>query len=195
MNDWILLDHLSKSFDDKRVLNEFCAQIQTGRITLLMGPSGCGKTTLLRLVAGLERPDSGAVILPAASKIGMVFQEDRLCEGLGAVKNVALVCPRSVDRAKIAEHLLALGLTAEDLKKPVRTFSGGMKRRVAIVRAVLCGAPILLMDEPLKGLDAQTRQRAAQYIAANCANRTVLMVTHDPQDIARFENPPVLQMN
>lgn len=129
---------MNKSYGDKTVLQDFSAEIKAGICNILMGPSGCGKTTLLRILMGLERADSGRVEgLPA--HISAVFQEDRLCEDFSAIVNVALVMERHYPRGVIREHLTRIGLEGS-LDQPVRELSGGMKRRVAIVRAVLAAA-------------------------------------------------------
>ena len=117
---------------------------------MLMGPSGIGKTTLLLLLLGLVSPDSGEITgLP--EKVSVIFQEDRLCEDFSALSNVAMVLPRGGEETASA-LLKALGLE-EAMRQPVHTLSGGMKRRVAIARGLAADSPLLLMDEPFKGLD------------------------------------------
>jgi NitT/TauT family transport system ATP-binding protein len=177
----IVVSRLYKSFGDKPVLRDFSAVIPGGALTCLMGPSGCGKTTLLRILMGLEKADAGSVTgLPR--RLSAVFQEDRLCEGFSAVSNIRLVTGRSIPAAVIESHLLALGLGGS-LSLPVREFSGGMKRRVALARAVLARWELLFLDEPFKGLDEDTRRAAAAYLREHTAGRTVIMVTHDPAEV------------
>ena len=146
-------------------------------MTCVEGPSGCGKTTLLRLVAGLETPDGGT-IEGVPDRIACVFQEDRLCEDFTAVSNVKLAVGSARSGAEIASHLEEIGL-GDSLSKPVRDFSGGMKRRVAIVRAVCYGGDLLILDEPFKGLDEQLRDRVMDYVKKYSAGKTILCVTHD----------------
>lgn len=186
MSSFIEISNLYKSFGEKSVLKDFSFSINENSITMLMGPSGCGKTTLLRLIAGLEKPDSGAIVRQKPGKTAMVFQEDRLCENLTAQKNVALVCTKEVSKQEILSHLRALDLDDISLAKNVGTFSGGMKRRVALVRAMLSGAPLVLLDEPLKGLDEETRKVCAAYMHEQCRNKTVIMVSHDAEDAELF---------
>lgn len=186
MNNFIEIKNLYKSFGEKSVLKDFSACIKENGITMLMGPSGCGKTTLLRLIAGLEKPDSGTIARNNPGKTAMVFQEDRLCENLTAQKNIALVCTKEVSKQTIFSHLKTLGLDDISLAKNVGTFSGGMKRRVALVRAMLSGAPLILLDEPLKGLDEETRKVCAAYILDQCRDKTVIMVSHDADDAKLF---------
>jgi NitT/TauT family transport system ATP-binding protein len=177
----IVASNLYKSFGDKLVLQDFSTVFPAGTLTCLMGPSGCGKTTLLRILMGLEKADAGSVTgLPR--RLSAVFQEDRLCEGFSAVSNIRLVTGRSIPAALIESHLLALGLGGSP-SLPVREFSGGMKRRVALVRAVLARWELLLLDEPFKGLDEDTRRTAAAYLREHTAGRTVIMVTHDPAEV------------
>lgn len=177
----IVVSRLYKSFGDKPVLRDFSAVFPGGTLTCLMGPSGCGKTTLLRILMGLEKADAGSVAgLPR--RISAVFQEDRLCEGFSAVSNIRLVTGRSIPAAVLESHLLTLGLGGS-LSLPVRELSGGMRRRVALARAVLARWELLLLDEPFKGLDEDTRRAAAAYLLEHTAGRTVIMVTHDPAEV------------
>ncbi len=178
MND-LVLHHISKRFGEKTALDDLSHRFPAGRCTCIMGPSGCGKTTLLRIVLGLERPDGGTVE-GRPDRIAAVFQEDRLFEGFSALSNVAAVCPRP-DRAAIAAQLTALGL-GDSLTAPVRTLSGGMKRRVAIARAVLAPGPLLVLDEPFTGLDRATKARVLDWVRDRTQDRTVLLVTHDPAE-------------
>lgn len=177
----IRITDLCKSFDGQSVLERLNLCIPVGETTCLMGPSGCGKTTLLRILAGLETADSGTVEgMPG--KITMLFQEDRLCEEFSAVVNIRLVTGGGMTKQKIREHLLELGLSEESLRQPTAAFSGGMKRRVALARAVCAGGEVLLMDEPFKGLDTDTRQVVVDYWKRHTAGKTVLCVTHDERE-------------
>ena len=148
-------EHLYKRFGDKPVLEDVSLTVPEGAVVCLMAPSGWGKTTLLRCIAGLEKPDSGTV-RDVPERIGYVFQEDRLCGHMSAVENVRLVTGRRMDLATIEAHLTELGLGGQ-LHQPVEELSGGQRRRVAIARAVCFGGGLLLLDEPFKGLDAETR--------------------------------------
>ena len=144
----------------------------------LSGPSGCGKTTVLHLLAGLLTPQSGTVSVP--EEIAVVFQEDRLLPWLTVRQNVAAVLPKSAD-ARAAESLAAVGLTAVADAFP-DTLSGGMKRRVAIARALLADFDILFLDEPYKGLDAETKRAVQGAVGEYTRNKTVVLVTHDPAE-------------
>ena len=176
------IEHLCKSFDGKAVLEDVSLTLEPGAAVCLMAPSGRGKTTLLRCIAGLEKPDGGQII-GRPERIGYVFQEDRLCDGFSAVDNIRLVTGRAVSEGDIRRHLAELGL-AGSLDQPVRELSGGMRRRVVISRAVCFGADLLLLDEPFKGLDDEARQQTADYILRHRGAAAILCVTHDREDAA-----------
>ena len=168
------LDHVSKCYQGRIVLEDVSGRFVRGRTYSFRTPSGSGKTTLFRLIAGLEEPQLPHSIRRLGSKITMVFQEDRLCEEYNALINVDLV---TGDREKSREHLRLL-LEEEDLSRPCRELSGGMKRRVAIARAVAAGGDVILLDEPYGGLDGESRRRVERYLHAFGACSAVLLATH-----------------
>ena len=179
--------NLSKAYGDHVVLDGFSHTFPEGRVTAIEGRSGCGKTTLLRLIAALERPDAGTIAGVPEGGIGMVFQEDRLPPQLTAADCLRSVLRNAPERdGRIGEALAALGLDG-DLGKPVREFSGGMRRRVALAPALLFPSKLVLLDEPFKGLDADTRHAAIRFARPLLAGRTVLLVTHDPGDAGDFD--------
>lgn len=167
------LQDVSVSYGEQRVLQDFSATYESDKLYVLDSPSGSGKTTLLRVIAGLTKPDAGKVET-GGQKVAMLFQEDRLCEEYSALKNVELV---AISRSAAKEHLLQL-LEESDIHKPCKELSGGMKRRVALVRAFAAGADILLLDEPYNGLDEENRMRVARYIEENGQNKVVIMASH-----------------
>ena len=181
MKDIVVRD-LCKAYGEQQVLRGLSAVFRGGEVTCIEGPSGCGKTTLLRLIAGLETPDGGT-IEGVPERIACVFQEDRLCEDFTAASNVKLVTGRTMPGAEIVSHLEEIGL-GDSLGKPVREFSGGMKRRVAIVRAVCYRGDLLILDEPFKGLDEQLRARVMDYVKKHSDGKTILCVTHDGAEAA-----------
>ena len=182
----LVVKDLCKSYGGQVVLDGFTHTFPDGRVTAIVGRSGCGKTTLLRLIAGLERPDGGSVRGIPEGGVSMVFQEDRLPPQLTAAGCLRCVLKKSPERdGRIDAALRALGL-ADDLDKPVSEFSGGMRRRVALARALLFPSNLILLDEPFKGLDAATRQAAIDFARPLLAGRTTLLVTHDPEDAAAF---------
>lgn len=175
----IQLRNLTKRYGEKLILDRLNGSLPEGAITCLMGPSGQGKTTLLRILAGLEPADSGEIIGLAGKKLSMVFQEDRLCENLGPAANIRLVSCSTPEN--ILSALDAVGLDG-CAGQPVRELSGGMRRRVAILRALLADYEILLLDEPFKGLDVATKEAVIRYTRNACEGKTVFLVTHDPAE-------------
>jgi NitT/TauT family transport system ATP-binding protein len=186
---------ICKSFCEKRVLENVNMRFDDGRIYCLMGESGIGKTTLLRIIMGLEKPDSGSVRADAG-RFAAVFQEDRLIKDETPIENILLVTKGQKHfgkRAEIAEAVSDL-LPAECLDKNVGDLSGGMKRRVALARAMLsCGSAVLL-DEPFTGLDDETRVRAIHFIQSCQNGRTVIAVTHNAED-ARLLGADILSLS
>ncbi len=164
---------LSKSYSGRPVVEHLTRDYLPGETVYYTTPSGSGKTTLLRLLAGLERPDEGAV--ESAGRVVLMFQEDRLCMDYSAVKNVALALG---DETKAAGALKRL-LPEESLHQPVRELSGGMRRRVALVRAMETAADVVLLDEPFTGLDERNRERAADYVRERSCGRALLIAGHD----------------
>ena len=196
----IRIRNLSKSFGGKSVLENFSADLPAGSISALMAPSGSGKTTLLNLIAGLMPADDGSIVFdteesgnahPVSFSAGKnddcrtvsfsaVFQEDRLLNEMTAESNVRLVNP-SLSLSDTINAMAELGLR-ESAQQSVRELSGGMKRRVAILRAVLHDSDILLLDEPFQGLDEETRKTVISFLRKKAENRTVLLITHNKED-------------
>ena len=180
----IAIHKLCKAFDNKAVLRDFSCAMEDGCVTALMAPSGAGKTTLLRMLMGLETADSGEISGLSSRRISAVFQEDRLLENMNPVDNIRLTAPK-LDRAVILREMAAMGLTDCE-NQPARELSGGMRRRVAILRALLCGADVIALDEPFKGLDEATRARVIAETKRLCRGKTVLMVTHEAAEAERM---------
>ena len=178
----IVIQNLTKSYGDKLALPPFSCTLEAGERVCLLGQSGCGKTTLLRLLLGLEAP-TGGIVTGLPDRISAVFQEDRLCPSFSAVTNMSLALGRQVSKAEIVALLTELGL-GDALQKPVRELSGGMQRRVAIARSLLMSADLYLMDEPFKGLDEDTRRTVMDTVLERTQGKTLLIVTHDPEEAA-----------
>ncbi len=176
----IIIRNISKAFAENDVLKAFSAVIPAGEISCLMAPSGRGKTTLLRILMGLEQPDSGHISGVTGFRLSAVFQEDRLCENLSPVTNIRLVC-RSHSTRAVIDALNAAGLSG-CIGQPVRELSGGMRRRVALLRALMADYDILFLDEPFKGLDAAAKATVMAQTRKHIQGKTVLLVTHDPQE-------------
>lgn len=184
---------------DEELINDLSLHIPAGDRVCIMAPSGTGKTTLLNLLTGGLKPDSGSVSFEVDTgdgikdtdghesvNISMVFQEDRLCSEYTAAYNIALGLKRG-DRKKdlIQSHLEQLGM-GENIFTDVKELSGGMKRRVAIVRAVMSPSRVLILDEPFASLDEELKDRTAEYITANLNGRTLVVVSHDEKDAERL---------
>jgi NitT/TauT family transport system ATP-binding protein len=183
----IALRGVTKRFGTQVVLDGLDLDLDDGVVTAVMGPNGSGKTTLARLLLGLTTPDDGTITGVDARRGAMTFQEDRLCEQLTAVGNVRLVLDHRLHSpAAVAEELRLVGLDADSLAKPVRDLSGGQRRRVAIVRAVLPPADLVVLDEPFKGLDTGAKTQLMAYVRERCAGRTVLLITHDAAEAEWF---------
>lgn len=176
----IIINRICKAYGDRVVLKDFSCRFEAGKVFCLMAPSGYGKTTLLRLIMGLEKPDSGRMEGLKDMRICALFQEDRLCENLDAASNLMLVQPQLKREQALA--LLAEAGLEDCAGKPVREFSGGMKRRTALMRALCCSGDLLLLDEPFKGLDADTRLKMLDCIRRYRNGRTTILVSHDEKD-------------
>lgn len=177
----IRLNNISKSYNGSYVLKDLDITIPDGAITCIMGPSGAGKTTLINIIMGLIAPDSGTVTGTAGRSFAAVFQEDRLIEHYDAVKNVQLVCHKKLSQEIVREHFNQVGLTDYD-DKPASALSGGMRRRVELVRAILADRNIIILDEPFKGLDEDMKLKAISYVKEHASGRTVIVITHNKDE-------------
>lgn len=169
------VEHLCKRYGENAVLDDISFSASIG-VTHLLGPSGIGKTTLLRVLLGLETPDSGTVN-GDKFRWTAVFQENRLLEGLDAEGNLRFVLGANYNAA--AQALLEeLGL-GDVGKKKVRDYSGGMQRRLALARALLAPSDALALDEPFTGLDAENREAAMRAILRAAETKIVILSTHE----------------
>ncbi len=176
----IKLENVYFSYGEQNVLNDFNLTINDDECVQLCGASGSGKTTVARLILGLEKQTSGNIMAP--KKISSVFQEDRLLENLDVQKNVRLVL--SQEQYPYADNLLKkLGLY-DIRKKRISTLSGGMKRRVALVRAITYNGDALILDEPFNGLDSYNKKIVADIIKDEFIHKSkpVLLITHIKED-------------
>ena len=194
---YLKINNVFKSYDQKRVLNNIRLDIEEGEFLCLLGPSGCGKTTLLRIIAGLEDVNSGAIILqdkditnlePSKRGFGIVFQSYALFPNMTAYNNIAFplkerkVSKEKIDN-KVKEVLETVGLTNEAHKYP-KALSGGQQQRIAIARALALEPKFLLLDEPMSALDAKVRHKLRMDIKRlqKELNITTIMVTHDQEE-------------
>lgn len=182
----IEIKNLCKSYDGKVIYRELNLIIPEQTISCIIGPSGCGKTTLLRMLAGLEAYDEGEILGTRGKRKAFVFQEDRLMPWLSVKENIEYVldswCSKDQMEKQISQILQLLKLSDEE-NVPVQKLSGGMKRRVAIGRALAFESEILLLDEPFKGLDDDLKWHVLKGILAYLEEkpRTVICVTHDKE--------------
>lgn len=182
----INIRNLTKKYGKKEIFKNFSLEIETGKVTALMGKSGFGKTTLIRILMGLEKYDEGKITGLENQKISTVFQEDRLCENLSAITNISIVCEKETSIREISVELEKIGLK-ESQNKPVKTLSGGMKRRVAIIRCIMAKSDIIIFDEPLKGLDEITKKNVTRYLKEKIRGKTVIIVTHDIEEARQLD--------
>ena len=204
----IELKCISMAYGEKQIFSDFSLSLPAAGLYAVLGPSGRGKTTLLRLIAGLERPQAGSITLPEGARIAFCFQEDRLLPWKTVLENVALVVssPASAERPKVSkgrpESPLAghwgsapspecyatakqwieyVGLAGEENSYPA-SLSGGMKRRASLARALAYDSDILLMDEPFRALDETTHAQMLALVREAAKNKLLLLVTHDEAD-------------
>lgn len=170
------VEHLCKRYGENAVLDDISFTARVG-VTRLLGPSGIGKTTLLRVLLGLETPDSGTVN-GDKFRWTAVFQENRLLEGLDAEGNLRFVLGANYNAAAAQALLEELGL-GDVGKKKVRDYSGGMQRRLALARALLAPSDALALDEPFTGLDSENREAALRAILRAAETKIVLLSTHE----------------
>jgi len=189
------LDAVDKAYGAVEALRGVSLNVAEGEIVALVGPSGCGKSTLLELVCGLQRPDAGSV---QAGEAALMPQRDALLPWLSALDNAALALRvagvvRSRARALAHAHFTAFGLEGFEGARPA-ALSGGMRQRVAFLRTLLAGRPILCLDEPFGALDALTRLQMQRWLAAALERepRTVLLVTHDVEEAVLLADRVVL---
>ena len=173
------LKNVSLSYGDLRVLRDVSLRLDPGERIAIMGPSGCGKTSLLRVIAGLQCPDSGTVEC-AARRPSFVFQEPRLLPWLTAEENVRLVLPDAHHGEDAAAWLSRFGLSDAADKLPAE-LSGGMRQLVSLARALVCAPDLLLLDEPFKALDAAAKQNAITAVSDGTA-AAIILVTHDANE-------------
>jgi ABC-type nitrate/sulfonate/bicarbonate transport system ATPase subunit len=191
----VALDGVAKAFGDVQALADVSLRAAPRETVAVVGPSGCGKSTLLELVCGLIEPDAGTLrSAPAA----LMPQRDGLLPWLSALDNAGLALrvagrSRAEARAAAHEHFAAFGLDGFERARPAE-LSGGMRQRVAFLRTLLAGRPVLCLDEPFGALDALTRAQLQRWLAGALARepRTVLLVTHDVEEAVLLADRIVL---
>ena len=191
----VTVSGVHKAFGDVVALDGVDLRVAACELVAVVGPSGCGKSTLLELVCGLAEPDAGVVSAPPAA---LMPQRDALLPWLSALDNAALARrvagdSRAVARAAAHQHFAAFGLEGFERSRPA-ALSGGMRQRVAFLRTLLAGRPLLCLDEPFAALDALTRSQAQSWLGEALARepRTVLLVTHDVEEAVLLADRVVL---
>lgn len=183
-NNILMIKEITKSYGKHKVLENISFNINESERICIYGKSGIGKTTLLRIIAGLEKADSGKITF--TGKVSMVFQEDRLLENTDVYTNLYCVLGSRFDKAEADMHLKEVGLEGAG-NKIVSELSGGMKRRVAIVRCMMKSSEIILLDEPFKGLDTILKDNIIRYVVKYLNGRAVIMVTHDISEVEKIQ--------
>ena len=178
------IEKITKSYGKQKVLENISFNINESERICIYGKSGIGKTTLLRIIAGLEKADSGKITF--AGNVSMVFQEDRLLENTDVYTNLYCVLGSRFDKAEADMNLKEVGLEGAG-NKLVSELSGGMKRRVAIVRCMMKSSEIILLDEPFKGLDTILKDNIIRYVVKYLNGRAVIMVTHDISEAEKIQ--------
>ena len=181
----VTVTEVQKSFGAVRALDGVSLTAAAPEVVAVAGPSGCGKSTLLELVCGLTTPDAGTITSDAAA---LMPQRDGLLPWLTALDNAALAlrvggASKTAARAAAHEHFVAFGLEGFEHARPSE-LSGGMRQRVAFLRTLLAGRPVVCLDEPFGALDALTRLTLQRWLADALERepRTVLLVTHDVEE-------------
>lgn len=181
----LILKNITKCFGEKEVISNFSFDFPDKGIYAISGESGVGKTTLLRIISGIDKKFGGQVVGGGISETAVCFQEYRLFKRLTALENLTEVsfkkaCEDDIEKAR--NLLLKLHFTEEETKLYPDALSGGMKQRVALARAILRKAPILILDEPTKELDAELVNTVLDLIKEEGERRLVLIVTHKLQE-------------
>ena len=180
------IKNLYKSFGEKKVFEDFSYSFTDNGLYALLGNSGIGKTTLLRIIGGLDKKYRGEIIGGGVKNVSFVFQEYRLFPRLSAIENAVIPNGDMSDEllvSKASALLMRLGFTSDELSLLPDELSGGMKQRVAIVRALLRDTPILLLDEPSKELDLRLKEALYNVVKEESDKRLAIIVTHDVSDL------------
>lgn len=192
-NRRLLVDSVTKTFGPIQAVVDVSLEVESGETLALLGPSGCGKTSLLRVIAGLEEPDRGRVLVgdrdltnvrPEQRRVGMVFQGGALFPHMTVAQNVGYGLDKRPDRdERVRDALSLMDLVGFGPRYP-DTLSGGQAQRVALARALAPEPDVLLLDEPFSSLDAELRVRVRSEVAEllESLNITTVFVTHDQED-------------
>ncbi len=207
----VKLQHISYAYESKPVLDAMSMEIQLGKITTLFGPSGCGKSTILKIIAGLLKPQQGEVyidgeqctsLLPEKRQVGFVFQKPLLFPHMSVADNIAFSMTvedkkrrlsKEAIQFRVDEWMSIFQITGLEKRFP-HELSGGQAQRVAVARAIASNPRLLLMDEPFSALDIRARQEMNDWLMAiqKELGLTVLFVTHDVDECLRLSDHVLL---
>jgi len=189
------LRHIYKNYGEQNIFTNLNLILSEIGFTTIMAPSGYGKTTLVNMILGITKPDHGEIMGFDGKYIAAVFQEDRLLEFRSGLENMLFVLrsPTAADIESAWQLLTQAGL-AEDAHKPAREYSGGMRRRLALCRALLTPFDLLILDEPFKGLDAALKPAIMAMVKQKCAGKAAILITHD-KDEAEFFDSTVIDIS
>jgi len=178
------------------VLKEVTFTANCSEITVILGESGCGKTTLLRLISGLEKQDTGLIDFSEPTKLGMVFQEARLMPWLNTKDNITFGLRSQASQQELKALLATVGLTGFEEALPA-TLSGGMQQRVALARALILHSKLLLMDEPFAALDYFTRRKMqVELLRIKDVTKTgIILVTHNIDEALTLADKIMIMQN
>ena len=182
----VKLNSVSKSFNGKTVFENISHEFKDKSLTCISGPSGCGKTTLLKIISGLVLPDSGTLEITGDKKISFIFQEPRLMPWYTSMENVINIVSYSdkEESIKKANELFEYFELSDAKNKYPNELSGGMAKRISVIRALVHGGDILLCDEPYNGLDMRMCLKAEELIKNYAKNNCVILVSHDKERTA-----------
>ena len=184
----ILMEKINKSYGDKEVLRDFTTKFEEGTVTFITGESGIGKTSIIRILMGLEGYQSGSISGLEGKEISVVFQDDCLCDKLSLDKNLSMVIDGQQGKEQDLDRLLGIFGLEGYRHKRVAELSGGMKRRLAILRAILYPHNLMIMDEPFKGLDEENKKLVMGQVGKSLVGKTAIIVTHDKTEIDFFRS-------
>lgn len=181
----IIFKDISKSYGNRTVLKNFNIEIREGQTTFVLGKSGSGKTTFSKIVLGLEKIDTGEISGLDGKKISVVFQEDRLMENMTIGSNFKMTVDSHINSKQIIEKMEKIGLF-QSLESKISELSGGMKRRISILRAFLIEFDLIVMDEPFRGLDDETKEIVMNFVIQNIKGKTAIIITHNKDEVEYF---------
>ena len=184
----ILMEKINKSYGDKEVLRDFTTKFEEGTVTFITGESGIGKTSIIRILMGLEGYQSGSISGLEGKEISVVFQGDCLCDKLSLDKNLSMVIDGQQVKEQYLDRLLGIFGLEGYRHKRVAELSGGMKRRLAILRAILYPHNLMILDEPFKGLDEENKKLVMGQVGKSLVGKTAIIVTHDKTEIDFFRS-------